>query len=432
MAGLLDEIRKSEALALAQQRLQGLLNIPAAAQQFMVSPTSFMGLLGKNPLPRETGFAAGATGLPAQEMSVLDPMQAPYMQGYTQGEPVGYAGLALPLAAPAAVAGAKALGPKAGQALESYMVNQGMIQPLTAYHGTPHTIQGKFDINKVGTGEGAQAYGYGMYFAENPAVAGEYKRKLSGGLGSPSNELMLNGQPLTDLTESQRRAYEIVARDGRKNALGTAKDLEAQGFDASHIRDALKATKGQEISLTKNEGNLYKVDIPDADIPFMLDWDKPISEQTKQVREALAPYIEQYGLPMSEPGKSAHSMMLEIIGKREGLGSGSPPRSFQALAPKVAEELNKAGIKGIRYLDQGSRTPGFSSLTPAQLDSRINGIKESLDAGLGNKEVLERQLKSLQTEKDSYKNMTSNFVVFDPADVKILEKNSEKVEGLLD
>lgn len=127
MAGLLDEIRKSEALAQVQQRLQGLLNIPIAAQQFMVSPASFMGLLGRNPLPKETGFAAGSTGLPAQEMSVLDPNQAPYMQGYSQGEPVGYAGLALPLAAPASVAGAKALGPTAGRMAEDYLRSIGGI-----------------------------------------------------------------------------------------------------------------------------------------------------------------------------------------------------------------------------------------------------------------------------------------------------------------
>jgi hypothetical protein len=418
MAGLLDEIRKSELLAQAQSRLQGLLNIPTAAQQFMVSPASFMGLLGRNPLPRETGFAAGATGLPAQEMSVLDPNQAPYMQGYSQGEPVGYAGLALPLAAPAAVAGAKALGPKAGQALESYMVNQGMIQPLTAYHGTPHTIQGKFDINKVGTGEGNQTYGYGMYFAENPAVAQEYQKRLS--------------------VDS---ALSYQARDVDPAYINAANSFKEYGSNYEEtlkgLKQAYKNAPEKELDVAAKvafqpTGNLYKVDIPDADIPMMLDWDKPILEQTKQVREALAPYIEQYGLPMSESGRSAYSMILEIIGKREGLGSGSSPKSFQALAPKVAEELNKAGIKGIRYLDQGSRTPGFSSLTPAELDSRIDGIKESLDAGLGNKEVLERQLKSLQTEKDSYKNLTSNFVVFDPSDVKILEKNSEKVEGLLD
>jgi hypothetical protein len=137
MAGLLDEIRKSELLAQAQSRLQGLLNIPTAAQQFMVSPTSFMGLLGKNPLPRETGFAAGATGLPAQEMSVLDPNQAPYMQGYSQGEPIGYGAMALPLAVPATVAGAKALGPTAGRMAESYMQKMGGLS-----YATPEEYRG--------------------------------------------------------------------------------------------------------------------------------------------------------------------------------------------------------------------------------------------------------------------------------------------------
>jgi hypothetical protein len=85
---------------LAEMLRQGadrLVNLPSEAQRFVTNPQAFTQLLtGKNPLPRETGFAAGATGLPAQEMSVLDPNQAPYMQGYTQGEPVSYAGMALP------------------------------------------------------------------------------------------------------------------------------------------------------------------------------------------------------------------------------------------------------------------------------------------------------------------------------------------------
>ena len=126
MAGLLDEIRKSEALAQVQQRLQGLLNIPTAAQQFMVSPASFMGLLGRNPLPRETGFAAGATGLPAQAGSVLDPEMAAYALGYAQGEPIGYGAMALPLATPAA----KALGPKANQLAEDYLRSIGGIADI--------------------------------------------------------------------------------------------------------------------------------------------------------------------------------------------------------------------------------------------------------------------------------------------------------------
>jgi hypothetical protein len=381
--------------------LQGLLDLPARAGRALVDPTVFSGLLGAPTLPKERGIAQAAYGLPPEpNMSVLNPEQAAYMQGYAQGEPLSYLGLLAPFAAPATVAGAKAVAPQAGMALENYMARQGLIQPLTAYHGTPHTIQGQFDINKVGTGEGAQAYGYGMYFAENPAVAGEYKRKLSGGLGSPSNELMLNGQPLTDLTEAQRRAYEIVARDGRKNALGTAKDLEQQGFDASHIRDALNATKGNEISLVKNEGNLYKVDIPDADIPFMLDYDKPLLQQPPNVLKALQsiddPYIQQAITTkpkLSKDGEYWEYMGNTYASKSEALEDATPQRIISGYTglgknpQEVSQALGQYGIKGVKYLDQSSRVDGKG---------------------------------------------TSNFVVFDPSNVKILEKNSEKVEGLLD
>lgn len=45
---------------------------------------------------------------------------------------------------------------------------------LTAFHGSPHRFS-KFDASKIGTGEGAQAYGHGLYFAENPEIAGQYK-----------------------------------------------------------------------------------------------------------------------------------------------------------------------------------------------------------------------------------------------------------------
>ena len=41
---------------------------------------------------------------------------------------------------------------------------------IKAYHGSPHDFD-KFDLSKIGTGEGAQAYGHGLYFAESPKVA---------------------------------------------------------------------------------------------------------------------------------------------------------------------------------------------------------------------------------------------------------------------
>ena len=49
---------------------------------------------------------------------------------------------------------------------------------MTAFHGSPHKFS-KFSMDSIGTGEGAQAYGHGLYFAENPKVAGEYQKALS-------------------------------------------------------------------------------------------------------------------------------------------------------------------------------------------------------------------------------------------------------------
>ena len=65
------------------------------------------------------------------------------------------------------------------QALNEFMSEVPGVAAMTAYHGTPHTIQGKFDISKVGTGEGNQSFGHGMYFAENPNVAKQYQAALS-------------------------------------------------------------------------------------------------------------------------------------------------------------------------------------------------------------------------------------------------------------
>ena len=122
MASLLD---------LAQARLQGLLDIPTRATRALVNPTAFSGLLGAPTLPQQQGMAEAAYGLPArQNMSVLDPKQAAYLQGYQQGEPLSYLGMATPFAAPAAVAGAKAVAPKAGMALENFMAQQGLLQNI--------------------------------------------------------------------------------------------------------------------------------------------------------------------------------------------------------------------------------------------------------------------------------------------------------------
>lgn len=66
-------------------------------------------------------------------------------------------------------------GPKS-QELAMQLANAYNPVGMTAYHGTPHNIIGKFDASKIGSGEGGQAYGYGLYFAQNPKVSAEYAK----------------------------------------------------------------------------------------------------------------------------------------------------------------------------------------------------------------------------------------------------------------
>ena len=80
-----------------------LANLPAQAQRFLTNPAAFTEMLtGNNPLPEQAGFAASATGLPAQNPnSLFTPAGMAYNKGYESGEPVSIAAMGVPALAPA-------------------------------------------------------------------------------------------------------------------------------------------------------------------------------------------------------------------------------------------------------------------------------------------------------------------------------------------
>jgi hypothetical protein len=263
------------------------------------------------------------------------------------------------------------------QALARLMEQVPGLMGATAYHGTPHNIRGQFDISKVGTGEGAQAYGHGMYFAENPAVAKQY--------ATPNDEIVAKA-----IVNNIRKIYDQKVETGgtSKEAINEARNqmqYMAENAPTPTVKQLYyDGVNNVERIVTNPLGNVYKVDIPDEYIPNMLDWDKPLTQQSSEVRKALAQYMEGSDTFIS-PVKGS---LYNPTGKQIYEAITKDTDAFSGKGSKIAsEQLNQLGIKGIRYLDEGSRV-----------------------AGKG----------------------TSNYVVFDPTDVKILEKNSQKVEGLLD
>ena len=293
---------------------------------------------------------------------------------------------------------------------------------LTAWHGTPHKIVGNFDINKVGTGEGAQAYGHGMYFAENPNVATQYRNILSKPEFTKNAEgVELRGQLPRMLEESYS---ELAAKNGlQQTNYGDVTDIVGQRLDRQ-MKDALKAkdmdwynkTADMKLDLARfkespppNTGNLYKVNIPDEHIPNMLDWDKPLAQQNKQVLEGLKklndPYINK--AISSQPKLSKNGEYWEYMGntygsKSEALEDATPHRIITGYTglgetpADVSKTLNSVGIKGVRYLDQGSRIEGQGSRNFVVFEPSKVKILEENSKPVSRKDIIEKQVKALK------------------------------------
>ena len=71
----------------------------------------------------------------------------------------------------------------------------------TAYHGSPHRFS-QFTLDHIGTGEGAQAHGWGLYFAREKNIANDYRERLRKGrsrgqlfeVDIPENDVLVDEQ----------------------------------------------------------------------------------------------------------------------------------------------------------------------------------------------------------------------------------------------
>jgi hypothetical protein len=279
---------------------------------------------------------------------------------------------------------------------------------LDVYHGTPHSFE-RFDASKIGTGEGAQAYGHGIYVAENPAVATGYRDKLQ--------KVTYSGNEI-DSANPSHVALATVEQFGDRQKASAYLKQRANLMDYEVNMQAAKLLDdGSTLPTRTATGNLYKADLPDEMIPKMLDWDKPLSQQPDILEVLKKNYRSDYlDMFKNKPG----SDFYKAISGNEGT---------EDLRVLGSSELRNMGIPGIKYLDEGSRRPGVTSMTQAQLDTRIDILKKDIDSGLGNQDRMKQILSALEAERASHSNLTRNFVVFpgEEQNLKILERNSEKL-----
>lgn len=345
--------------------------------------------------------------------------------------------------------------------------NQALAQPpgIRAYHGSPYKFD-KFDLGKVGTGEGAAAFGHGLYFAEREGIARSYRDALQSTSRAYNT---FDGRRITPAyLEQLKRSPELHVADFFNFQLppslqGTSKEAKPWIMDriaasqdkaldytkrAKELRQGMagnadgsriiastytpeyfeQSAKTHEAFLpqwrdlhnrfdhvpAQKKGAMYEVNL-ETDPNNLLDWDAGLSGQSPEVLQALQPLDMEHGpFNLNDQGKS----MYRTIGSRARSGD----ESRQAAATKV---LRDAGIPGIKYRDNTARLSdeaqkiadahgGVEQALPVAQE-RLAAAQNTFGAG-DDRNYWQRITGELS------KPQTRNFVMFDPELVKIVRR----------
>lgn len=221
----------------------------------------------------------------------------------------------------------------------------------SAYHGSPYHFD-KFSIDKIGSGEGNQAYGWGLYFAGAKDVAEYYRKVLTPEPEIPAGvRLALGKLDYLGFTfpGDAIRSMRIEAKAGND-----WKDL----WDVKPERSEKEAQAAKVIDdyLKKpiDKGALYHVEIPEPD--EYLDWDEELKEQSPKVKAAVEKIMKDF------PDQAALKLTpFKLVSGTTGADLYLNLEQFLGDdAKKASIFIEKHGIPGIKYLDQNSRGKGDS------------------------------------------------------------------------
>ena len=265
---------------------------------------------------------------------------------------------------------------------------------IRAYHGSPYDFD-RFDLNKIGSGEGAQAFGHGLYFTDSEDIAEGYRkntrglRDLRSGIdvsykGNRSEGL---GDSLEDeaakaviyhMTKPGRSRYPDQAKEkaiqfAQKNIedfsapeMAEVLGAEDQALYVERLKRELKAVS--EINPDEfdiSQGKTYEVEISAAP-EGLLDYDARLKDQNPEIKKRVRDMVENemtemdavnlgYDLGEEVDLKGAKDFMLsddttvdQFLGNWQALRGSTDAGEFL---------LNKYGIPGLKYKAGGSRAP---------------------------------------------------------------------------
>lgn len=236
---------------------------------------------------------------------------------------------------------------------------------IRAYHGSPYSFP-RFDASKIGTGEGAQAYGHGLYFAGNEGVARTY-RDITPSFLPPEAEAL--NQQIKELIQQQSDLFgELqMAADADNPFVVGRRDINDQPSTVrarvapqlAAVRQQIADAQGRMQNVLRNRrGHMYEVEIGYPE-QALLDYNRPFSTPAgvagaEVLRQDNPAAVSERALRAIQDG----SWRMESFAGRSPYEIAAVELTRLAKTRRGAQALTEAGIPGIRYLDQGSRAAG--------------------------------------------------------------------------
>ena len=232
------------------------------------------------------------------------------------------------------------------------IIDSGRKAGIEAYHGSPYDFD-KFKTEAIGTGEGQQQYGRGLYFSETEDVAKNYRDSLTklrkdGTTPVPEDSIANSYEQeygLSGYEDFNNTTLDDVIETISDDAVETSADVNGNvRYEFSDGSGYLITQDGKVIPSGEVTGRMYKVNI-DADPDELVDWDAPVGDQPKAVQEIVEAY------------KQGGDQSLSL---KERFGFPSDPTDEQIMkravsAPGIIEQFKERGIKGVKYADAFTR-----------------------------------------------------------------------------
>lgn len=243
-----------------------------------------------------------------------------------------------------------------------------------AWHGSPHTFDA-FSTSNIGTGEGNQSFGWGLYFAGKREVANYYRKALvpfdeqAHGVRYRGKLITSDTRPRSQLSDEEAAAKLLANRmDTTDETFAAARDAM---LSSNLMSDTTKAAARQlraEDFVRPPRGRLYKVQLPSDET--LLDWDGPLVDQPEAVKAAIKRIAAgvRIGALASDERRRALEVVKEFADERNWaeLNGQDVYGWLRHLSAKPSDRaaslaLRDAGVPGHRFLDGSSRTEGEGS-----------------------------------------------------------------------